>query len=482
MRTSLAPFSGINFTDLTSCWLNWISSDQTEQNTKYSNCQCRQKPDTCCARCPYQDHKLRSSVFNLINLCKKKFRRIFNLHNPTQEMITQFTLATSFSGMGILAMSTTAPAAYLASLRNLLSELVSRSAPGTDPSSILSNWAFEDLARYNWDRYHLLTDQMFNQGTQTTWSHQAFMSLPDRGTQHKLQMKFSEAQLILLSTELEERHRIKLLSASGTHAAAFLHVSDNMPGCSMSNAEFEIAVRLRLNAPVHTHLPTICSCGEAVDPQGDHLMKCKRGNEWDMRHTAINQCVASITRAARLPVTVETLVSQIAPPTQGFNPPAGRMDLIVTDSDFVTILADVTVTHPNPSNNQTISAAMLSPGYFAAHREQSKRNKYLESARLVGAKFFPLVLETLGTMGPSFKKFLRKIQLEFLRNMTNTDPDTEREISNKLLNLWTTRISCVLQRANSRLILSKLSRIHQAVSRGNPAVSVDFSNMASWFI
>ena len=201
-----------------------------------------------------------------------------------------------------------------------------------------------------------------------------------------------------------------------------------------------------------------------------------------MRHTAINQCVASITRAARLPVTVETLVSQIAPPTQGFNPPTGRMDLIVTDSDFVTILADVTVTHPNPSNNQTISAAMLSPGYFAAHREQSKRNKYLESARLVGAKFFPLVLETLGTMGPSFKKYLRKIQLEFLRNMPNTDPDTEREISNKLLNLWTTRISCVLQRANSRLILSKLSRIHQAVSRGNPAVSVDFSNMASWFI
>ena len=170
------------------------------------------------------------------------------------------------------------------------------------------------------------------------------------------------------------------------------------------------------------------------------------------------------------------------PTNTSIQPTSSRMDLIVTDSDFVPILADVTVTRPNPSNNQTISVAMLSPGYFAAHRKPSKRNKYSESARLAGAKFFPLVLETLGTMGPSFKKFLRKIQLEFLRNMTNTDPDTEREISNKLLNLWTTRISCVLQRANSRLILSKLSRIHQAVSRGNPAVSVDFSNMASWFI
>ena len=108
----------------------------------------------------------------------------------------------------------------------------------------------------------------------------------------------------------------------------------------------------------------------------------------------------------------------------------------------------------------------------------------MESARLVGAEFFLFVLETPGMMDPSFKKFLRKIQLEFLRNMTNTDPDAEHEISNKLPNLWTTRISCVLQRANSRLILSKLSRIQQAVSGGNPAVSVDFSNMAmaSWFI
>ena len=50
------------------------------------------------------------------------FTRIFNLHNPLQEMITQFTLSTSYSGMGIFAMTTTALAAYLASLRNLLSD------------------------------------------------------------------------------------------------------------------------------------------------------------------------------------------------------------------------------------------------------------------------------------------------------------------------------------------------------------------------
>ena len=161
---------------------------------------------------------------------------------------------------------------------------------------------------------------MFNQGNQTAWSHQSFLNLPEKGTQHKLQLAYSEAQMIQLAASLSHRHQIKLLSASGTHASAFLHVSDNIPGCSLSNAEFKIAVRLRLNAPVHVHLPPTCVCGEVIDPQGDHLMKCRRGNEWDMRHTALNQCISSIVRSAKLPVSLETLISQIAPPTPGFSP------------------------------------------------------------------------------------------------------------------------------------------------------------------
>ena len=124
---------------------------------------------------------------------------------------------------------------------------------------------------------------------------------------------------------------------------------------------------------------------------------------------------------------------------------------------------------------------MLCPGHFALHRENTKRTKYAEAARLVSAKFFPLVMETLGTMGPSFIKFLRKIQFEFFRNSHNSDPDTEREMKSKLFSLWATRISCVLQRANSRLILSKISRVQQTQNRNSPTTMVDFSGVASWF-
>ena len=135
------------------------------------------------------------------------------------------------------------------------------------------------------------------------------------------------------------------------------------------------------------------------------------------------------------------------------------MDLMVTDSNFVTTLADVTITHPNPSTNQSISAAMLSPGYFAAHREKTKRNEYSKAARIVGAIFFPSRTGDTGNNGTKLQKFFRKVQLEFFKNVNNSDPDLEREVRNKLLHLWTTRISCVLQRANARLIVSKLSRV-----------------------
>ena len=88
------------------------------------------------------------------------------------------------------------------------------------------------------------------------------------------------------------------------------------------------------------------------------------------------------------------------------------MDLVVTDSDFSTILADVTITHPNPSLNQVISPAMLQPGHFTTLRENSKRHKYGQAATILGAKFIPLVLATYGNMGAAFSSFLGKLTSE----------------------------------------------------------------------
>ena len=250
----------------------------------------------------------------------------FHIQDPTPELLSQSSLSTAHGGMGLLSLSDMAPTAFLSSLRNMLSEFVIRNADTSDPTLILSHWSYEEEAQRAWDSYHLLPDQMLNQGTQTNWGHESFLNLPQHGTQHKLQIIHSEARQANLLSLVSPRKAIKILSASDQGAAAFLSANGSFLGQGMSNAELEVAVKLRLGSKIHAHMPQTCICGTDIDPEGDHLLKCKRGNEWYTRHTALNQCMASIIRSAHLPVSHEVTIASLAPPRPGFQPPTGRMD------------------------------------------------------------------------------------------------------------------------------------------------------------
>ena len=170
----------------------------------------------------------------------------------------------------------------------------------------------------------------------------------------------------------------------------------------------------------------------------------------------------------------KTIIAEIAPPC--FDPLIGRMDLMMTDSEFHTVLADVTITHLNPSPNKSVTHCMM------AYREQAQRNKYSQAARIVGEKFFPLVLETMGSMGSSFQSFIKKLQSEFFRNSNEIDPDTEREMRSRFSHLLWTKISRVFQRANARRILSKLNRTQQALQSHHSTATVDFSGVVNWSV
>ena len=65
------------------------------------------------------------------------------------------------------------------------------------------------------------------------------------------------------------------------------------------------------------------------------------------------------------------------------------MDLVAIYSDFFTVPANVTITHPNPLLNQTVTCPMIQQGCFASHRESAKCIKYGKAARVLGAKFVP---------------------------------------------------------------------------------------------
>ena len=64
----------------------------------------------------------------------------------------------------------------------------------------MNNWSFEARAQEHRDEYHSITDQMFNEGNRTRWSHEAFLTLPAVATQNMLFNRLSEAQATLLKS------------------------------------------------------------------------------------------------------------------------------------------------------------------------------------------------------------------------------------------------------------------------------------------
>ena len=134
----------------------------------------------------------------------------------------------------------------------------------------------------------------------------------------------------------------------------------------------------------------------------------------------------------------------------------------MTSSDFQTTLADVTITHPSPSH-QTITQNMMTPLYFARAAEERKIRKYAQAARDNHHIFIPLALETFGAMGREMEKSLKKLASRYLRTLPSA------EISNRsvLMRFWRSKISCCLQKANAKLIISKANRV-KANSRQTP--------------
>ena len=86
---------------------------------------------------------------------------------------------------------------------------------------------------------------MLHTGTNTEWSHEAFLALPIQETQHKLQCCYSNALYVYLFLLVDQRKAIKIMPAAGPGEAAFVHAPEFIPGCALSNQKFEVATKLR---------------------------------------------------------------------------------------------------------------------------------------------------------------------------------------------------------------------------------------------
>jgi hypothetical protein len=135
---------------------------------------------------------------------------------------------------------------------------------------------------------------------------------------------------------------------------------------------------------------------------------------------------------------------------------SGRMDLVVSSSDLQTLLADVTITHPAPSG--TISESMISPLYFAKYQESRKIRRYGEIVRAMGHAFAPLAIETYGATGPFLNKYLKQLARRY-QQIIHRNSEEDPLGNSTLIRYWRTKISCCLQKANARLLISKTNRI-----------------------
>ena len=285
-----------------------------------------------------------------------------------------------------------------------------------------------------------------------------FMSLEPKQMQHRLfdvYMTYLQTKLIENSDPLD---KIRILSCSGTGAAAFLRAPAMMQGAFFSSTEFQIAVKIRIKASLNLLCPPTCVCGSTIDEHGSHFFKCRIGGEWNHRHSSIVHLLASIMRSVQLTVQHEVPLANLGPLQALDREGNGRMDLVVTPCDSQPFLADVTITHPAPSQPSTTNQTMYQPLYFAKHHENRKRRKYEEAVRSINSRFVPLALETFGAMGPCFDKCLKSLAAR--QALT----DAEKSI---LMRFWRMKISCCLQKANSFLIMSKAQRVRKQSRQGS---------------
>lgn len=289
-------------------------------------------------------------------------------------------------------------------------------------------------------------------------------------------MKAAQYNLLQSSNPLD---RIRINSCAATGAGAFLRAPAIFQGANFSNAEFRIAVKTRIGAPLDLLCPTTCICGEYIDNFGLHLYKCRIGNEWNQRHSTMVHVFAGIIRSVQLVVQHEVPLSNLGPLSLLDRFGNGRMDLVVTSGDSQTILADVTITHPAPANSVTITESMQCPLYFAKYQENRKIRKYGETVRRMRNVFIPLALETYGATGPAVTRALQRLATRYFQSNTCGN-DPESTARSTLMRYWRTKISCCLQRANARLLLSKANRVRAHTRQTAPPNAPDLSE--TWMI
>ena len=327
-----------------------------------------------------------------------------------------------------------------------MSDVISHhsTSPYFHSSLPVTNMNWVNIARNAWTDLQVLTRSSNPSTLSKPWSPNRFSSSPTLHLQHLLSSEVLSHELSSLLSSVNQRDLIRLRSAAGTGAGAFLSALPDEPGCSFSNSELSHALRFRLGIPLSGIPPPTCFCDRSADSFGDHYMGCNFGGELQARHDFIKQSWSQMFRLSGHTVQVEVPLSAISPDSSdSFR--NRRFDILARTGDSSSFSVDVSVVHPTPESGSARNSYARSPGTAASSRESRKRAIYGNISQNLGMAFAPLIMESYGTLGPCAQRVLKTIAKTIAKNQSSVGVANPAIVA-QLTDRWRRRLSCSLRR------------------------------------
>ena len=243
-------------------------------------------------------------------------------------------------------------------------------------------------------------------------------------TQHKLAEGVQETLKTTVLEMQDDRHRARLLSASGLHAGSWLCVFPLVPRGSARARHYQLALCQRLGmeipelTPVRGVARACHGCGGAHDAYGFHIGVCKAGNRralWTIRHNALESTIVHVTRRVGYQCQVCSVGAGNWLGAAAYDRNKGtykRTDVVLPNhyGPGYHLFLDAAVADPNTAaaRNATPSSSEAA-GVAAAQRAARKDAKYQGLAKGVSGKFRAAVVERYGACDDALVGYVKML-------------------------------------------------------------------------
>jgi hypothetical protein len=195
----------------------------------------------------------------------------------------------------------------------------------------------------------------------------------------------------------------RIVSVSEKSTGLWLTTLPIHPSLIMHNTHFSIASRIRLGLVPFDDLKS-CSCNASLLNSPLHFLDCRLFRPLvTARHDRLVHTLARIARSVGVAVVVEPRVS--------------LTDKSRTDANFFFSVCathiDGTVVHPSCQSMFKVASKPLGA---ALQREKEKDKLYLARTQALGSRFYPVVIESFGAIGPRARDFIRLLSHEASMN------------------------------------------------------------------